>query len=317
MPFRRTLRRPPWITLGSRVAQGSQSPDRIESRMRSWPQWAFVLSGLVLFVTPARAAGQAVDAARAALPALVRSGGVLRIATSLQWPPFDYTTASGTPDGIDIRLMTLLAAKLGLKPDIEDVKFPSIVPGVASGRFDAGVDEINITAERSKVVAFVPYSRQRIGLLVRKGTAGIDVNDLCGHTLVLTQGSAQVGIAETLSARCVTAGRKPIAFLFYPSSADTYLALANGRGDGFLTARASGLYIARGNDKLAMTDATLAEFATTSGIVVAKGNAAMQQALRRALESAVTDGSYQRVMQDFGVPEEALTVEQIRNPPPV
>ena len=124
---------------------------------------------------------------------------------------------------------------------------------MASGRFDAGVDQINITAERAKVVDFVPYSQDGIGLLVRKGTTGIDINDLCGRTLVLTQGSAQVGIADKLSAKCVAAGQKPIAFLNYPNSADTYLALANGRGDGFLIGKASGVNIARGNDKLAMT----------------------------------------------------------------
>lgn len=274
-----------------------------------------LVAGLSLGLA-APASAQIVDAARAALPASVRAAGVLRVATSLQWPPFDFTTENGAPDGIDIRLMKLLAEKLGLRAQIEDLKFPAIVPGVASGRFDAGVDQINITAERAKVADFVPYSQDGIGLLVRKGTTGIDINDLCGRTLVLTQGSAQVGIADKLSAKCVAAGQKPIAFLNYPNSADTYLALANGRGDGFLIGKASGVNIARGNDKLAMLPATLANSLSVSGIVVAKGNTAMHEALRLALESAVADGSYRKILDDFDVPDEALTVEQIRSSPP-
>lgn len=268
----------------------------------------------LLLALPAQA--QVVEAARAALPEAVRAAGVLRVATSTQWPPFAYQGENGEPDGIDIRLMKLLAAKLGLKPVIEDVKFPAIVPGVSSGRYDVGVNQINITAERAKAVDFLPYSQDGLGLLVRRGTAGMDVNNLCGRTLVLTQGSAQVGIAERLSAGCKERGQKEIAFLFFPNSADTYLALANGRGDGFLIGKASGIYIAKGNNKLDMAASTLAGLSTVSGIVIAKGNTALREALRLALEDALADGGYAKVMADFGVPDGALTLEQMRNPAP-
>lgn len=272
------------------------------------------LLGFLLLALPAQA--QVVEAARAALPEAVRAAGALRVATSTQWPPFAYQGENGEPDGIDVRLVKLLAAKLGLKPVIEDVKFPAIVPGVSSGRYDVGVNQINITAERAKAVDFLPYSQDGLGLLVRRGTAGMDVNNLCGRTLVLTQGSAQVGIAERLSAECKERGQKEIAFLFFPNSADTYLALANGRGDGFLIGKASGIYIAKGNNKLDMAASTLAGLSTVSGIVIAKGNTALHEALRLALEDALADGGYAKVMADFGVPDGALTLQQMRNPAP-
>lgn len=272
-----------------------------------------MLLGLLL-ASPA--AAQVVEAARAALPDAVRAAGVLRVATSTQWPPFAFQGENGEADGIDIRLVKRLAAKLGLRPTIEDVKFPAIVPGVSSRRYDVGVNQINITAERAKAVDFLPYSQDGLGLLVRRGAMGMDVNNLCGRTLALTQGSVQVAIAERLSAQCKERGQKEIAFLFFPNSADTYLALANGRGDGFLVGKASGIYIARGNNKLDMTTTTLAGFNTVSGIVVAKGNAALREALRLALEDALADGSYAKIMADFGVPDGALTEEQIRNPAP-
>ena len=275
---------------------------------------ATILALGILLGRPAQA--QVVEAARAALPDAARAAGVLKVATSTQWPPFAFAGDNGEPDGIDIRLVRLLAMKLGLKPVIEDVKFPAIVPGVSSGRYDVGVNQINITAERAKAVDFLPYSQDGLGLLVRRGTTGVEVNDLCGRTLALTQGSAQVGVAEGLSGRCKEQGRKEIAFLFFPNSADTYLALANGRGDGFLVGKASGVYIARGNDKLDMTTTTLAGVNSVSGIVMAKGNAALREALRLALESAVADGGYAKVMADFGVPDGVLTMEQIRNSPP-
>ncbi len=285
---------------------------RIGKRLRR--QGAMLVFGLLLFWNGTPRA-QAVDAARAALSEATRSSGVLKVATSLQWPPFAFSDDSGAPDGIDIRLVKLLAGKLGLRPEFEDVKFPAIVPGVASGRYDIGVDQIGDTAERAKAVAFLDYFNSGLGLLVRKGASGIDVNHLCGRTLVLTQGSSQVAVAEAVSAACKQAGQPAVGTLVFPDSADTYLALANGRGDGFLTARAVGLYVAK-DGKLAMTEGTLPGQDSLSGIVMARGNTALREALRLALESAAADGSYGKIMTDFGVPEGALTLDQIRSPHP-
>ncbi|MBO1073339.1 transporter substrate-binding domain-containing protein [Roseomonas marmotae] len=272
--------------------------------------------GLLLAHPLAPRAAELNAEARAALPEATRNAGVLKVATSLQWPPFAFKAEAGGPDGIDIRLMQLLAGKLGLKAEFEDIKFPTIIPGVVNGRYNVGINQIGRTAERLRVVNLLPYFNSGYGLLVRQGTTDVDVNNLCGRTLVLTQGSAQIQVAEQLSADCVAAGKEKIAFLFFPNSADTYLALSNGRGDGFLTAKAVGIYIAKGNPKLQMTESTLPDRSTLSGIVIAKNNAALEKAIQMALESAVQDGSYVRLLEEFGVPDGAVTVEQIRNPPP-
>ena len=279
--------------------------------LRVWAGMAAVLVGW-LGIAGAAAAQGVLPEARAALPEAIRTAGTLRIATSLQWPPLGYRTEAGEVEGIDIRLLHVLAAKLGLKLDMDDVKFPIIVPGVTNGRYDAGMNQIAITADRAKVVDFVPYLKSGFSLLVRRGTTGVDINSLCGRTLVLTQGSGQIPVAEKLSAECVAGGKKEITFMFFPNSADTYLALANGRGDGFIVGQASGIYIAKGNPKLEMTTSVLPGSLSISGIVVAKGNAALQNALLLAMESAVADGSYGKIMAEFGVPDGALTAAEMR-----
>ncbi|MCB8878057.1 transporter substrate-binding domain-containing protein [Acidisoma silvae] len=254
-----------------------------------------------------------VDQAKAALPADIRAAGVLKVATSLQWPPFDYLK-DGKPEGIDIRLIKLLAEKLGLQAQFNDLKFPAIVPGVVTGRFDIGVDQIGVTAARLQVVDLVPYFDSAYGLMIRKGAPALDINNLCGKSLVITQGSAQVDMAKQLSAQCAAAGHAPIALIYFPDSAVTYLALSNGRGDGFLTARAVGVYIVQSSDKLAMASGTLAGNLSMAGIVVSKGNAALEKALTLAIESAMDDGSYRKIMADFGVPEGAISKAQLRAP---
>lgn len=285
----------------------------------SWPArlgvaLCLAMFGLALGASLA-AATEVVAAAREALPAAVKNAGVLRLVTSLQWPPFDYKNDKGEAEGIDIDLITLLSEKLGLKLELTNVKFPSIVPGVSTGRFDVGMDQLARTPERRKVAQFVVYFRSSLGLLVRKGVTDIDVHHLCGHTLALTQGSAQVAIAQRLSEGCVKAGKPAIGFLYYPNSADTYLAVSNGRGDGFLTGRAVGVYIASHDAKLHMTQPTLADTSELAGIVIAKGNDQLAKALRLALESAIEDGSYAKILKKYGAEDGALTLAEVRNPP--
>ncbi|MBM3573825.1 MAG: transporter substrate-binding domain-containing protein [Alphaproteobacteria bacterium] len=195
------------------------------------------------------------------------------------------------------------------------MRFPTIVPGVSSGRFDVGANQMARTEEREKVVQFVVYFRSEMGLLVRRGVTGIDVSTLCGRTLSLTQGSSQVAIAQGISDKCVKDGKKEITFMYFPNSADTYLAVSNGRGDGFLTGAAVGTYIAKHNDKLEMTKKFLPDYASIAGIVIGKENHQLVTAVRLALESAITDGSYIKILQKFGAPEGALTIAEVRTPP--
>ena len=264
---------------------------------------------------PDAATPAVVTPARDALPDAIKTSGVLRLASSLQWPPFDYTNDKGNAEGIDIDLITLLSEKLGLKLELTNVKFPSIVPGVTTGRFDVGVNQLARTPEREKVVQFVVYFRSGLGLLVRKGVTDVDVHHLCGRTLALTQGSSQVAVAQRLSDACVKQGNKAIGFQFYPTSADTYLAVSNGRGDGFLTGEAVGVYIANHDDKLHMTREILPETSDLAGIVIARGNDQLATALRLALVSAIEDGAYSKIFEKYGAEDGALTVAEVRNPP--
>lgn len=268
---------------------------------------AFALVALVAGATLARA--ETLDEARKNLPDPIQSSGTLRVATSLQWAPFAYADENGQATGIDIELMKLLAQKLGLKAEFSDMKFPSIVPGISTGRYDAGVDQIGITDERQKVVDLIPYFSSQYGLLIKKGAPRLDVNKLCGHTLALTQGSAQVGMVEQLSAACKAAGQPEIGQTLYPSSADSYMAVANGRGEGFIAAQAVAIYIAKQNGKLEAMPEGLDQPPSLAGIVVGKQAPALKQALRAALAEAVKDGSYKNILVKYGVPESAYAAE--------
>jgi polar amino acid transport system substrate-binding protein len=279
---------------------------------------ACLVAALALVTMPAALAGRAIaqsvtvsETARAALPAKVRDEGELKVATSLQWAPFAYRSDKGEPTGIDISLMKVIAAKLGLKPTFDDLKFPAIVPGVSTGRYHVGVDQIAISPERLAAVDMVPYFDTASAVLVPAGKTIKDLGNLCGMTFVVTQGSYQVRQLQQLSDACVARGAQPIAQQLYPSSAETLLAIANGRGDAFLTAAPQGVYIARINPKVELVKGDVPNLERSpAGIALEKGNSAMRKAL--ALASAIEDGSYKAILDEYGVPGGAVPIETVR-----
>jgi polar amino acid transport system substrate-binding protein len=260
-------------------------------------------------------ADDVVKEARDALPAQVRDSGKLKVATSLTWAPFAYKSEDDDAVGIDVGLMKLLASKLGLDPVIDDIKFPAIVPGVTTGRYDVGLNGIDITEERLKVVDMVPYFTSGSAVLVKKGATNLDPNNLCGVTLAVTQGSAQEQMIDSLSQKCVAAGKKEIAQEMYPDTAATLLAVANGRGDGFLTATPQGAYVEKTDTKLAMVPGEVKDLPrSVTGFAISKGNEAMHKALTLAMESAIKDGSYHKLLEEYGVGDLGISVETLHTP---
>jgi polar amino acid transport system substrate-binding protein len=259
--------------------------------------------------TPAASGGVKVNsAARAQLPAATRSAGVLKIATSLQWPPFGFKDSSGQPAGLDLDLMKALAARLGLTTTISDIKFDSIIPSVNNGRYDVGVNELEDIPERRKVVQFVDYYNGGLGVLVPKGQhSTISPTSLCGHTMSLTQGSSQVEVGKRISQQCVADGKKPIDFKMFSDSASTILAVANKRVEGFMTDVAVGVYLTRTTNKtLAVLPGDVPDSTGLSGIVVAKSNNGLAKALKTALQGMIDDGSYQALLKKWGVASQAI-----------
>jgi polar amino acid transport system substrate-binding protein len=277
-----------------------------------------VLACLVLALAGSRAhaADGVVEDARAKLPARIREAGVLKIAGALIWPPYAFAAEDGKATGLDVDVMTILAAKLGLKIEVADLKFPAIIPGVQTGRFDVGIDELSITASRVKGVDFVPYTKGGLyALLVQKGSRPIDPNNLCGHKLAVTSGSAQMDYVDKAVKACAEAGKPALATDFYGDAADTYLAVANGRAEGYLVGPATAVYTAKINGKLDVAPGRVpVGNGAYAGFAVAKTNPELREALIMVMEAALKDGSYQTVFQKYGIPEAAVTAAEVRAP---
>jgi polar amino acid transport system substrate-binding protein len=269
---------------------------------------------------PAAAAsggGEVDAAARKLLPEAMASSGKLRVATMLDWPPFTYKDPDGKPTGIDIDMISAVAGTLGLEPVITNLADGGWIPGLQNGKFDVAVSQLAISPERAAVVGFVQYIGNPLGLMVRQADAAkIDPNDLCGHTLIGTQGTGPLSFGRKYSKdECVGKGKPAIKFQVYGDSGTTILSLANGRGEGFLVDKAVGAYTAETTNKnIVMDEGSVPGSITRSGIAFPKDQPQIGEAVKAALLAMQKNGAYERILAKWKISDEALPADEITMP---
>ncbi|MBQ4244616.1 MAG: basic amino acid ABC transporter substrate-binding protein [Clostridia bacterium] len=96
----------------------------------------------------------------------------LVMATNASFPPYEFVGDNGEYAGIDVEIAGLIAEKLGLELEIQDVEFGSIIGGVQSGKFDMGMAGMTVTEERKQSVNFsTTYATGVQAIIVPEGSA--------------------------------------------------------------------------------------------------------------------------------------------------
>ena len=79
--------------------------------------------------------------------------------------------------GMDADLAKAIAQLMGLTPNVQNVTFDSIIPGLAAGKYDLGMSSFTDTKEREKTVDFVTYLTAGTSFYV-KADGGPDLTSL-------------------------------------------------------------------------------------------------------------------------------------------
>lgn len=84
-------------------------------------------------------------------------------------PPLGIFNDKNEIDGFDVEIARKLGELLGVKTEIVQVGSPDRIPFVSSGKIDAVLGAMTITAERQKVIDFtVPLHTEVLGVLTTK-----------------------------------------------------------------------------------------------------------------------------------------------------
>jgi polar amino acid transport system substrate-binding protein len=218
--------------------------------------------------------------------------GEIRVASIGDAKPYTFTDASGEFTGFDVELFTDVAHRMGIdEVTFVGQDFAAILPGVASGQFDAGVAAIGITDERKQTVDFSDgYLAGYLTVLTTKESGVGSADDLAGKRLGVVQGTLQEAYA---------AKNFPDAELVrFPDNNSAVAALNGGSVDAhFLDYEAAKDYVEQYPDLVSADD--LPSFDAPAGFAVRQDNDAFREALNENLHAAMEDGTWEELYQKW------------------
>ena len=123
----------------------------------------------------------------------VKLAGVLRVATSADYPPFSFYNQDFAIDGFDPALIKEIGTRLGIQIEITDYAFESLNAVLQNDQADVAIAAVSVSPERDAVVDFSNiYFVGDDGVLARadSGLAPITtINQLAGLAVGVQRGS--------------------------------------------------------------------------------------------------------------------------------
>ncbi len=248
----------------------------------------------------------------AQVPAAIKSKGTLLVATEAQYAPNEFIASDGhTIIGMDPDLMYALGAVMGLKIQLINSNFETIIPGLADGRYDVGASSFTDTKERQKTVDFVDYYNAGISFYA-KSTSNPGVNelaDICGKTVAVEKGTVEQEEAEAQNKKCPTEGKPAVTVLIYPGQDDVNLAVSSGRAAvGMADSPVVAYQIKQSNGQFKLVGKSY-KFAPY-GLALPK-TSGMTTPILAALKLLIANGTYTKIMEKWGLQGGAITTPAI------
>jgi polar amino acid transport system substrate-binding protein len=251
------------------------------------------------------------DAALAAkVPELIGKDGKLTIATTAGSIPLSFhATDDKTPIGSELDIAQLVADKLGLELDVQVTSWENWPLKTQSGDFEAVFSNVGVNKDRVRLFDFASYRAAFMGFEAKKSATysikGAD--DISGLKVSVGSGTNQEKILLAWNKELEEKGKAPAVLQYYSSDADTILALSSGRTDLNIAPYPSTVYRENTRDDLKVVGKVNAGWPSETLVAATtlRGNG-LAPVITEALNSAVEDGSYAKVLERWGLSEEAL-----------
>ncbi|MFC8760613.1 ABC transporter substrate-binding protein [Streptomyces sp. NPDC057193] len=245
------------------------------------------------------------------LPEAIRKAGKVRVATDVPYPPFEMFVKEGESDltGLDYDLGQALGGKLGVTFAFTPQKFDGIVPAIQAGKFDVAMSAITDNKDRQQVVDFVDYSQSGSGILVAEGNPSkiSTLDTLCGQKVAVQTATNQLDLLKTHQAACAKAGKGKIDIQTFPKDSDAQLALRSGKVVAQVLTKPAAGWVAKTADDGAAFDlvedpaAPGGYNASPNGIAVSKELPELTDAILKALQALIDDGTVAAIYNQYGV----------------
>jgi polar amino acid transport system substrate-binding protein len=251
-------------------------------------------------------------AVAAKVPAAIKSKGTLTVAADATYAPDEFIGPDGkTVVGMDADLMNALAGVMGLKAKLVNQTFDSIIPGLASGKYDVGASSFTDTKERQKTVDFVTYFTAGESFFTKAsgGAAVSGLSDLCGKTVAVEKGTTEESDATAQGGKCKKAGKPAVNVLSFPDQNGANLALSSGRAQlGFADSPVAAYQVKKSSGQFKLVGASIAN--APYGLAVPK-KSGLATSLLAALKVLMKNGKYTAILTHWGIQQGAITTPKI------
>jgi polar amino acid transport system substrate-binding protein len=212
---------------------------------------------------------------------------------------------------MDPDMMTALGEVMGLKVNMINANFETIIPGLAAGRYDIGASSFTDTKEREKTVDFVDYFSAGISFYAKtSANPGVsELKDLCGKATAVEKGTVEQEEAEKQSKACTKEGKKAVTVLSYPGQNAVNLAVSSGRAElGMADSPVVAYQIKQSDGQFKLIGKSY-EFAPY-GFAIPK-TSGMTTPILAALKHLIADGTYLKILTKWGIQAGAISTPTI------
>ena len=248
----------------------------------------------------------------AQVPSTIKSKGTLTVAADATYAPNEFIASDGhTVIGMDADLMKAIGEVMGLKVNMVNATFDTIIPGLAAGKYDMGASSFTDTKEREKTVDFVDYFNAGISFYAKSSSEpGVKtVADLCGKTVSVEKGTTEEEEAKAQSGKCTKEGKKAVTVLVYPTQNGANLAISSGRAEiGMADSPVAAYQVKQSGGAFKLVGETYGT--APYGIAIPKGTG-MTMPTYSALKVLIADGTYIKILEKWGVQAGAITTPTI------
>lgn len=240
----------------------------------------------------------------------------LIVATNCEFEPFEYLNDDGKPTGIDMDIAAAIANELGMKLEIKDMAFDSVVGSVAAGTCDIAMAGLTITEERKQSVNFTQtyFSSSQV-VIAKTGDSILDiVVEDPENKEELSAAIAQV--EAMLNGKRVGVQNGTTGYSYVSGDSDDYAGVAGATAVGFTSGALAVQAMLAGNVDYVIIDKVPAEKliaanqgTSVSNVVltgedyafgIAKNNTELLNKVNAALEKLIENGTIEEIFQKYG-----------------
>jgi polar amino acid transport system substrate-binding protein len=215
-------------------------------------------------------------------------GDVLVMATNAEFPPYEYREGDEIV-GIDAEVAALIADKLGMELQIEDMAFDSVLAAVQTGKADIAMAGITVTPEREMSVSFTDsYTTATQMIIVAEDSDIASPDDLAGKTIGVqlgTTGDIYVDDVEDATVERYNKGFEAVQ------------ALIQGKVDAVVIDGEPAKVFVSQNEGIKLLDEAFTE--EEYAIAVAKDNEELLEKVNTALNELKDNGEFQKVVDKY------------------